>query len=128
MEGNGDTTTTTQVSPLNTRQVTPLTTTQVRPLTTTQVSPLTTRQIAPLSNSSNLSALMSLLDSQQKAPQNITPQELAKIGYFYDVGGEDIFAPVEHKKQDKKQEAQDPYKQFYATGGTVDDLFRILRN
>jgi hypothetical protein len=70
-------------------------------------------------------ALLSLLQGQQQAPaQNITPPELAKIGYFYDVGGEDIFAPA----QPKKEEKQDPYKQFYATGGTVDDLFRILRN
>ena len=90
------------------------------------VKPPVKPPVKPTANTgSNAMALLSLLQGQQQAPaQNITAPELAKIGYFYDVGGEDIFAPT----QSKKEEKPDPYKQFYATGGTVDDLFRILRN
>jgi hypothetical protein len=78
----------------------------------------------PAQTGSNAMALLSLLQGQQPAPaQNITPPELAKIGYFYDIGGEDIFAPAQSKN--KAQEGT--FRQLYSTGGTVDDLLRILR-
>jgi hypothetical protein len=106
--------------------VTPVTPPIVKPpVTPPIVKPPVTPPKTTANTGSNAMALLSLLQGQQQAPaQNITPQELAKIGYFYDVGGQDIFAPTQAKKEEK----QDPYKQFYATGGTVDDLFRILRN
>jgi hypothetical protein len=75
--------------------------------------------------SSNAAALLALLQGQQQAPaQKITPPELAKIGYFYDISGEDILPPG----QTKPQLQEDKFKQFYATGGTVQDLLKILRN
>jgi hypothetical protein len=107
----------------------PVTPPIVKPPVTPVTPPIVKPPVTPSKNTSttgnrDLSALLSLLGQQQAPAQNITPPELAKIGYFYDVGGQDIFAPTQAKKEEK----QDPYKQFYATGGTVDDLFRILRN
>jgi hypothetical protein len=63
-----------------------------------------------------------------------------KIGYFYDIGGENILPPTGEQIQPLDQEdeekpkdtrlakaKEDPFKYLFAEGGSVDDLLRILR-
>ena len=69
-------------------------------------------------------ALQSVQGVQAKTPPG------AEIDYLYDIGGESIFAPM--KAQSKYQPREGYYdpqvERQYAQGGSIDDLYDMLRS